>query len=91
MDYQNYIKAEFLILIPMLMLIGSGIKHTQLINNKWIPVILGIIGCIGVAIWQLAYESVTNWWAFVLTSFIQGILTAAGAVYSNQIYKQTKE
>ena len=91
MDYQNYIKAEFLFLIPVLMLIGAAIKRTERINSKWIPIILGVIGCIGVAVWQLAYESITNWWAFVLTSFIQGILTAAGAVYSNQIYRQTKE
>ena len=36
MNYQNYIKTELLILVPVLYLLGAGFKKSQL-PDKWIP------------------------------------------------------
>ena len=43
-DYQNYIKAELLVLIPVLYILGEFIKSTEKIKNAYIPVILGFSG-----------------------------------------------
>lgn len=90
MDWQNYIKAEFLIFIPVLVAIGAAVKNFTKIDNKWIPIILGILGIGLVTVYQLAFGTVEggNGWALALTSVVQGVIVAAAAVYGNQIVKQ---
>ena len=42
MDYQKYIKSELLVLVPVLYIIGLGLKKSKL-ADKWIPLALGIL------------------------------------------------
>ena len=77
MDLMNYIKDSCLILIPAL-LIGSVIKGTEKIANKYIPVILLPLGIAG----AIAFLGLTP------EAFIQGILVAGASVYCNQFFKQ---
>ena len=44
MDFLNYITENALILIPVLVVIGQIIKNIQVIDNKWIPLILLPLG-----------------------------------------------
>lgn len=44
---QDYIKPELLVLIPVLYILGLMLKKTEKINDKYIPVMLGIIGIQG--------------------------------------------
>ncbi len=90
MDWQNYIKPELLIFIPVLVAVGAAIKNLTKINNKWIPILLGGLGIVLVTIYQLAFGTIEggNGWALALTSIVQGVIVAAAAVYSNQIVKQ---
>ena len=50
MNYQDYIKTELLILIPVLYFIGVGLKKSKM-PNKWIPIMLGAISVILAALW----------------------------------------
>ena len=80
MDFLNYITENALILIPVLVVIGQIIKNIQLIDNKWIPLILlplGVVGAMALGGWTV-------------DAAIQGVLVTGAAVYSNQIVKQMK-
>ena len=87
MDYSSYIQPELLVLVPTLYALGSIIKHTEKINDKYIPLMLTVIGIILSCIYVLSTEGVNP--VSFFTSFVQGVLVAAGAVYSNQLIKQS--
>lgn len=80
MDFLSYITENALILIPVLVVIGQIIKNIQLIDNKWIPLILlplGVAGAMALGGWTV-------------DAAIQGVLVTGAAVYSNQVVKQMK-
>ena len=80
MEILNYITENALILIPALLIIGQIIKNIQLIDNKWIPLILlplGVAGAMALGGWTI-------------DAAIQGVLVTGAALYSNQIVKQMK-
>ena len=76
---KDYILDNALILIPVIYVIGVILKGTELIKDKYIPVILLPIGVI------LAMLLV----GFNVNGFIQGVLVTGVAVYANQLVKQT--
>lgn len=93
MEFNEYIKPELLILIPVLYLIGIAIKKSN-IPDRFIPFILGGIGVLLSGIYLFAVEPISGTQAVataVFTAITQGILTAGASVYINQIIKQTKE
>lgn len=94
MNYQEYIKAELLILVPVMYFIGIGLKKSKL-PDKWIPLTLGGISVVLALIWVFATGDVLNVKeaAYALfTAVTQGVLVAGAGVYANQIYIQsTKE
>ena len=92
MNYQEYIKSELLILIPVLYFIGIGFKKSK-ISDKYIPTLLGIASIALSAIWVFATSNVTCFKDVALAIFIsitQGVLLAGASVYVNQIYIQSK-
>jgi len=93
MDYQEYIKTELLLLVPVMYFIGLGLKKSKL-ADKYIPNILGIISMILCTMWVLAACDFTGFKDIVyaiFTSITQGILIAGTSVYFNQLYKQSKK
>lgn len=81
MDLLEYIIDKALILIPALYVIGAIIKHTDIIEDKYIPVLLLAIGIGGaIALLGLHVEAV-----------IQGVLVAGAAVFTNQLIKQANK
>lgn len=90
MNYQEFIKPELLILIPVLYFIGMAIKKSPL-KDEIIPLILGAVGIVLSAIYLFAVEPIIGTQAVftaIFTAITQGVLCAAAAVYSNQILKQ---
>lgn len=91
---QNYIKPELLVVAIVLYFIGMGIKNTEKINDKYIPIILGVFGVIISAIYIVA-TSIFNGYQSVLmaifTAIVQGIMVAGLSVYANQLIKQTQK
>ena len=90
MNYQDYIKTEVLILIPVLYLAGLGLKKSNL-PDKWIPAVLGISAIVLSAIWVISTCDITGVKeaaSAVFTAVTQGILAAGASVYANQLYVQ---
>ena len=91
---KEYIKPELLVLIKVLYFIGMGIKNTELIKDKYIPIILGVIGVIVSAIYIIATSQIKGYQevlTVIFTAIVQGILVAGASVYVNQVIKQTKK
>lgn len=90
MSYQEYIKAELLILIPVLYFIGMALKKSKM-KDKLIPFILGVISIFLCTIYILATEPIRNpqdVFAGLFCALTQGVLIAGASVYANQIIKQ---
>lgn len=77
MDIMNFIVDQSLILIPVLYVIGMFLKNS-VIDNKNIPLIL-----LGVGVVLSMLMTGLN-----VQSFIQGVLVAGAAVFTNQVIKQ---
>lgn len=91
MDFQQYIKPELLILIPVLYLIGVAVKKSNL-TDKFIPFIIGIVSIILCAVWVFANSPITTGAEIataIFTAVTQGVLLAGASVYINQLVKQT--
>lgn len=87
----EYVQPELLILVPVLYIIGMIIHKTEKIDNKFIPIILGIVGILLSALWVVATASLTTPSEIamaIFTAIVQGIIVAGVAVYANQIKKQ---
>ena len=81
MDFLNYIVDNALILIPVLYIIGTFLKGLEIINDKYIPLILMAFSiAFSIAILGLNVDSI-----------IQGILITGTTVLSNQLIKQYKK
>ena len=78
----NYIVEDGLILIPVLYVIGYIIKQTNILSNRWIPLVLLVIGII-FSIFLLNDP--------IVDRVIQGILIAGVTVFIDQIKKQNFE
>ena len=93
MEVMDFVKPELLILIPVLYIIGYGIKKSKIPNNR-IPMILGIVSVILSAMWVVSTSEIRGWRDMlhaIFTSITQGILTAGASVYANQLYAQSKK
>ena len=90
----NYIKPELLVVAVVLYFIGMGIKKTEYIMDKFIPMFLGVAGVILCAIWVFATCSCSNAQEIAMaafTSITQGVLVAGLSTYVNQLIKQSNK
>lgn len=86
MNYQDYIKTELLILIPVLYFIGIALKKSA-IPDKRIPIILGIISILLSAIWLFATTNIydaKDIATATFTAITQGILIAGASVINSK-------
>lgn len=93
MNYQDYIKTELLILVPVLYFLGVGLKKSKL-PDKWIPFILGVSAVVMAAIWVVATTDISGLQeaaSAIFTAVTQGVLVAGASVYVNQLYTQAKK
>lgn len=78
MNINDYLFEQGLAVIPLLNIIGKIIKETKLINDRYIPVILLVIG-VACAFGLMGVSA---------DSAIQGVLLTGTAVFGNQLVKQ---
>jgi len=93
MDIMTFIKPELLILVPVLYIIGMGIKKSKVADNR-IPLILGLIAIFLSTLWVFTTSDIRNWQdavSAVYISITQGILAAGASVYAHQLYVQAKK
>lgn len=91
---KEYVRPELLVLAVVLYFIGKGIKNSEAIKDKYIPIILGIVGVIISGIYVVATSSIAGYQSILMiifTSIVQGILVAGLAVYANENIKQLKK
>lgn len=81
MEFVKYITENALILVPALYVLGMIVKNTEKVPDKYIPVVLLIVG-IGGAIAFIGLNA---------NAVIQGILVTGAAVYANQLIKQVSK
>lgn len=90
----NYVKPELIVVAVVLYFIGIGLKQSQTIMDKYIPLILGLIGIILCAIWVVATSPLSTMQEIamaIFTAVVQGILVAGLSIYVNQIIKQANK
>lgn len=93
MNYQDYVKTELLILVPVLYFLGLGLKKSNL-PDKRIPSVLGVVAVVLAAVWVFATSDVSSLKDVaygVFTAATQGVLVAGASVYANQLYIQAKK
>jgi len=93
MDLKELIKPELLILIPVLYVVGIGLKKSKL-SDTLIPLILGGIAIVLSSAWVIATSDISTLRDIASALFIsvtQGILSAGASVYVNQLYVQSKK
>lgn len=93
MDIKEFINPELLILIPVLYVIGIGLKKSKISDNL-IPLVLGGISVFLSTTWVIATSNIYTLSDIALAIFVsvtQGILCAGASVYFNQLYVQSKK
>lgn len=91
MDIMNYVKPELIVVAFVLYFVGMWLKQAAFVKDKYIPIILGIMGIVVCGIWVLATVSFSTTQDIALaifTAIVQGILVAGLSNYVNQIIKQ---
>lgn len=93
MNFEEFIKPELLILIPVLYIVGIGLKKSKLPDHL-IPLVLGGISLVLSAAWVISTSNISTLNDIAHALFIsatQGILSAGASVYVNQLYVQSKK
>lgn len=89
----EFIKPELIILVPVMYLIGIGIKKSN-IPNCVIPLILGFASILLSLMFVISTSYISSTEDILLavfTGITQGILCAGASVYINQLIKQFKK
>lgn len=90
-ELMAYVKPELMIVTAALYFLGSGIKKSEIIKNKYIPLILGAAGIAICSVYVFATCNCSTWSNIaqaVFTSITQGLIVAGLSTYINQILKQ---
>lgn len=90
----NYVKPELLIVAIVLYFLGLWLKQAAFLKDKYIPLVLGIVGIFVCGIWVAATASFATAQDIALAVFAaitQGILVAGLSTYVNQLIKQSKK
>lgn len=82
MDILNYVVQEGLVMIPVLFIIGEIIKDTELLSNKWIPLVILIVS-VGFTPLVLG--------AYTADNIVQAVLVAGVTVFGNELIKQSSK
>lgn len=82
MDILNYVVQEGLVMIPVLFIIGEIVKGTELLANKWIPLVVLVVS---VAFTPLVLG------AYTADNFVQAVLVSGVTVFGNELIKQSSK
>ena len=90
----EYIKPELLVVAVVLYFIRLGIQKTEIVKEKFIPILLGGIGILISATYVMATSQISGYQQVMMaifTSIIQGILVAGISVYAKKIIENRKK
>ena len=90
MDVASYIQPELLVLVPVLYLVGEGIKKSGT-DSSVIPLVNGLLGMMLACLYCFATRAPGSSVAMVLfTGIVQGIFCAAVATYAYEAQKDVR-
>lgn len=87
----NYVKPELVVVAVVLYFLGTAIKKSESIKDKYIPILLGVAGILICGIYVVATCSLSGTQDIAMalfTAIVQGILVAGLSTYVNQLIKQ---
>ena len=90
----EYIKPELLVVAVVLYFIRLGIQKTEIVKEKFIPILLGGISILISTIYVIATTQINGYHEVMMaifTSIIQGILVAGISVYAKKIIENRKK
>lgn len=82
MNVLDYVVQEGLVMIPVLFIIGEIVKGTELLSNKWIPLVVLVIS-IGFTPLVLG--------AYTADNIVQAVLVAGVTVFGNELIRQSSK
>lgn len=82
MDILKYVVQEGLVMIPVLFIIGEIVKGTELLSNKWIPLVILIVS-VGFTPLLLG--------AYTVDNVVQAVLVSGATVFGNELIKQSSK
>ena len=91
MDIMSYVRPELLVVAVVLYFLGMWLKQADFIKDKYIPLVLGIVGIFVCGIYVVsvvAFATVQDILSAIFAAITQGILVAGLSNYVNQIIKQ---
>ena len=91
MDIIDYVKPELMVVAIILYFIGMWLKQSTLLKDKYIPLVIGIVGIFVCGIWVCATAQFSAWQDVaegMFAAVTQGILVAGLSTYVNQLIKQ---
>lgn len=89
MDWTAYIQPELLILVPVLYLVGEGIKRSKT-PDEVIPLVNGLLGMMLACLYCFATRDGGDVAMCLFTGIVQGILCAAAATYLYEAQKDVR-
>lgn len=90
----KFVAPELLVLVAVLYFLGMGLKKTEKVSDKHIPIILGGAGIALAVVWVVSVKPMAGYQdvlAAIFTAVVQGILCAGLSVYVNQVVKQSNK
>lgn len=90
-NWIEFVKPELLIVAVVLYFIGMWLKQSEMLKDKYIPLVLGIVGIFVCGIWVVSTSNFATAQEIAMALFAsitQGILTAGLSTYVNQMAKQ---
>lgn len=90
----NYVKPELIVVAIALYFLGMWLKQAAFVKDKYIPLVLGIVGIFVCGIWVMATATFATGQDIALavfTAIVQGVLVAGLSTYVNQFIKQLRK
>ena len=90
----NYVKPELIVVAIALYFLGLWLKQAAFIKDKYIPLVLGIVGIFVCGIWVMATATFATGQDIALavfTAIVQGVLVTGLSTYVNQFIKQLRK
>lgn len=94
MQVMDYVKPELIVVAVALYFVGTWIKQSEAIKDKYIPLINGAIGIVICALYVLAtceYNTLQLMMMALFTAITQGILVAGLSTYVHQLIRQSEK
>ena len=90
-EIMNYVKPELLVVAVVLYFLGMWMKQATIVKDKYIPLVLGIVGIFVCGIYVVSvatFATAQDILSAIFAAITQGILVAGLSNYVNQIIKQ---